>query len=101
MTSEHLLVGMLELAVPMWVEKVARYTPEHRAERQRICSETIGSKGDVILYKSKKAGESADAFNHLAEGLALLAFAPGGVKVFGRRWQVENNVLGIWRDPET
>lgn len=40
-----------------------------------------------MLFRSKRKGETADAFNHLAEGIACLAFAPGGVRLFGSHWE--------------
>jgi hypothetical protein len=31
---------------------------------------------------------TAEAFNHLAEGVALGAFQPGGITIFGHHWEV-------------
>jgi hypothetical protein len=50
----------------------------------------VAHHGDNILYRSKKKGESAKAFNALAKGLACLAFAPGGVNAFGGHWQTNS-----------
>lgn len=82
-----LLLTTLEAAVPLWIHRVRGYSPEHRAAREKACGDIIAEKGDVIQYKSKKKGESANAFNHLAEGLALLSFVPGGVKFCGLHWR--------------
>lgn len=59
----------------------------------------IASHGDNILFRSKKSGETAKAFNALAEALAFLSFAPGGVKLFGCHW--ESHHPGHSRDQTT
>lgn len=48
---------------------------------------TLASTADVVLYRSKKPGETAKAFNTLAEGLAVLSFLKGGVRVFGLHFE--------------
>jgi hypothetical protein len=78
-----LLATMLEVAVPLWIERVRSMTPEQRLARAREAGQIVAEKGDVLQFRSKKKGESANAFNALAEGLAVLAFAPGGVKFMG------------------
>jgi ribosome modulation factor len=69
----------------MWIDKIQneRWTDEYIHARAAVCAQVVASKGDVILYRSKKRGETAEAFNALAEGIALLSFAPGGVHAFG------------------
>ncbi len=78
-----LLQGMLSLAVPLWVERLRGRTWAEIAERAQVCAQIVAEKGDIILYRSKKPGESAKAFNALAEGIACLSFSPGGVKLLG------------------
>ncbi len=75
---------MLELAVPQWIEALRPLTFNQRAALAHECAEIVAHKGDVILYKSEKRGETAAAFNALAKGIAVLAYQPGGVRVFGR-----------------
>lgn len=87
--NTELLKITLALAVPIWIEKVRRYSPAYRAQRARVLGPIVAEKGDVIQFKSKKKGETADAFNALAEGLAILAFAPGGVKFAGMHWEAK------------
>lgn len=62
-----------------------------RFERGRLqeLAETVAAHGDYLMFRStgKQQGTSARVFNAVAEGLALLAFAPGGVTLFGRHWQ--------------
>lgn len=50
------------------------YLPRHARNGQ-----LIAERGDIILYRSKKKGETAKMMNVLTESLALLAFQPGGV----------------------
>ena len=56
-----------------------------QASRRENMLRFILERGDVILYREK--GKTARAFNALAEAVAYLAFVPGGVKVFGTRYE--------------
>lgn len=76
---------MLSVAVPMWIEKLRGSSFEERALRARSCSNYIGAHGDDILYKTE--GRTALAFNKLAQGVACGAYQPGGIKVFGLRFE--------------
>jgi len=89
MGDDILLAGMLQVAVPLWIEDLKGKPWEYIAKRAGECSQVIAEKGDIILYKSSKKGETAEAFNRLAEGVACLAFAPGGVDVFGVHFEEE------------
>lgn len=84
---EPLLRISLEAAVPLWVEEWRRLGPGGAEERAAECARVVAEKGDVLQYRGKKRGESAAAFNALAEGLALLSFAPGGVTFLGLQWE--------------
>jgi hypothetical protein len=79
-------LGLLELAVPLRIAGL-RCLPE--AERARLGREAglhIASHGDDLMYPGKR-GAAAEAFSHLATGLAVLAFAPGGVVFAGMRFE--------------
>lgn len=58
------------------------YLPRHARNGQ-----LIAERGDIILYRSKKKGETAKMMNVLTESLALLAFQPGGVTFGGMHFQ--------------
>jgi hypothetical protein len=88
-TTLCLLQATLEIAVPMWMERLRLQGEEYRAARAHALADVIAEKGDIILYRSKKTGESATAFNALAEGIAALSFQPGGVTVFGLHFEAE------------
>jgi hypothetical protein len=75
--------------VPLLIEELKACSWEEIQERARRCSQVVAEKGEVILYRSKQRGESSAAFNALAEGLACLAFASGGVTAFGNHWEAE------------
>ena len=83
MPDDALLKASLEMAVPLQCWEIKRLTFEERREIAERAVQMITEKGDLILYRSKKKGETAKAWAALVKGLACLAFMPGGVKVFG------------------
>jgi len=87
MANDELLKIALSTAVPLWIDSLKTAPFDHINRRAKACSDTIAHEGDIILYKSKKAGQTAHAFNRLAEGIACLSFFPGGVKAFGMHWE--------------
>jgi hypothetical protein len=65
---DGLLPIALSAAVPLWIEKLRPLAPEQRVARASGLADIIASQGDIILYRSSRKGESANAFNALAEG---------------------------------
>jgi hypothetical protein len=55
----------------------------------RDFAQELGEKGDILLFKGSKPGESAEMFNKLARAIAILSFCPGGVCVFGHRYDAQ------------
>lgn len=90
--NEALLAASLGAAVPLWVDQIVRedWSDERRRAEAGSCADVVASKGDVILFRGGKRGETAAAFNALAKGVALLSFAPGGVVCFGTRYSVQD-----------
>lgn len=88
-----LLRDTLQVAVPMWVERWReryRSWPQERIyARSRELGQVVAEKGDVIQFRGGKKGETAAAFNALAEGLALMSMHPGGVLFLGIRWAAD------------
>lgn len=82
-----LLQAALSAAVPLYIEELRHKPMREILELARECAQVIASKGDLILFRSKKAGETAGAFNALAKGLACGAFAVGGIRAFGLEFQ--------------
>jgi hypothetical protein len=65
--------------------------------RQERNGKLIAERGDIIMYRSKKKGETAKMVNVLVESLAMLAFTPGGVTFGDMRWEAatpDNFVAG-------
>lgn len=85
------LLGMLELAVPMWIDRLRTVPADDRITEARGLAQVIASKGDVLQFGSKKKGEQAEVFNACAKGLAALAFQPGGVKFCGIHWDAHEH----------
>lgn len=75
-----LLPIALAAAVPLHIAEIRDWTPEQRAERAHDVAPLIASHGDDLLFGGPRCAET---FNALALGMACLAFAPGGVKLFG------------------
>ena len=84
--TDRLLRIALLAAVPLWIERVRHLSPQRRQDRAAGLAQIIAARGDVILYRGGKRGESAAAFNALAEGLAIGACQPGGITAFGHHW---------------
>lgn len=81
---------LLAIAVPMWIEKLKHKTFEDFEKRREKILESVCYKGDLLLYGSKKKGETAQLFNDLAEGLAWLALiAKGGVTFGEQHWDAD------------
>jgi len=81
----------LSASVPLWIETFIQegYTFEYLQSIAKESLQIVAEKGDLILFKSKKKGESAKAFNALAKGIAVLAFMPGGVTLFGLHFEMK------------
>jgi len=95
LTSKDLLEPTLMIAVPLWVEKIIReqWSLGMVWETGKKLADVVATKSDAVLYKSKKKGETAEAFNNLALGLACLSFAPGGVKFMGLHFETSPKKL--------
>jgi hypothetical protein len=96
--TQPLLQGMLTLAIPKCLDELDVLAGEVRQEMVRAWREDAGpaveERGDVILFRSKKRGESAKAFAALARGLAVLALNPGGVEFLGQVWCAAHSRFG-------
>ena len=75
-----LLQTSLECAVPMWMHELQHFSSAHLHRRAHHCAQVVAEKGDVLQFKGKG---SAEAFNRLAEGIAVMALLIGKVDVLG------------------
>lgn len=56
----------------MWLIEMSDKSIDHLQRRAEVCAKEVASKGDVLMYGSKRAGAAGDVFNRLAEGMACL-----------------------------
>jgi hypothetical protein len=75
----------LECGVPMRIAEIRSrggVTPREMNSARELAID-LGSCGDKLLFGSKKKGEVASLMNRLIFAIAVGAFQPGGVTVFG------------------
>jgi hypothetical protein len=78
----------LDAAVPMWARELHDRPWSYLQHRATVCGQAVAEHGDVLQFGGGgRKGATAEAFNRLAEGLACLSFAPGGVTFLGRHWE--------------
>ena len=90
----------LGLAVPMWIDKMRWWRPAYREQLAHKIGEEIGAAQSLIadenaegrVPRSERGAVAAD-FNLIAQGLALLAFCPGGVVFAGHHWEAQQGEL--------
>lgn len=85
--DESILPLMMDAAVPLRIAELQRRGGPDAADfnAAREFGSVLASRGDVLMYGGKP-GEAAELANGMAQALAVMAFVPGGVSVFGRRW---------------
>jgi hypothetical protein len=88
--DDALLKIALSAAVPLWIQELKNKPCDELQAMAADAAQIVASKGDLIMFRSKKKGESAAAFNALAKGIAVLAFAPGGVTTFGLHFEAKH-----------
>lgn len=94
--QEALLADSLLVAVPLWIVRHERNPPP--PERASELTEAVAATGDVVQFRSKRPGDTGAAFNHLAEGIALLARIEGGVTFSGLHWCTRHHHMGVRAD---
>jgi hypothetical protein len=87
-SNSHLGVA-LGTAVPLHIEELKQRGGPTDTDREGLGSvaDLLGAKGDILLFGGKKKGECADIFNKLAFSIAVLAFCPGGITIFGQHFE--------------
>ena len=92
MSNSALLTTMMQTAVPLHIMQLKERggpSPEDMATAQET-SDMLGERGDVLLCGGGKKGEAADLFNRTAKAIAILAFVPGGVTIFGTTFEAKH-----------
>ncbi len=98
-SAQMVLSTALSAAVPLWIFEIYERggpTTDDWTRLQRL-GRRLAERGDQLLFRSARAGETAEVFNALAEALAILSFLPGGVPFGEERFdalQVLSGLLG-------
>lgn len=82
-----LLRDLLAIAVPVWQARLKRDggpTDETWESCRKWTDEMIGPGGEDLLFRGKR---TAELFNDLAYAIAVMSFAPGGVRFLGYHWE--------------
>lgn len=92
--TEDLLRAALGAMVPLMIAETeaalsaGRCTVPELLDEARSYAQIIAEKGDLILFRSEKKGETARVVSSLARGLAIIAVViPGGVTFLGDHWE--------------
>ena len=86
----HPLPDALELAVQLKLMDMNASNvtiTEEDIEKAVQTSHDIAERGDRLIYKSKKKGETAELFNKLVHAIVILAHVPGGITIFGKHFE--------------
>jgi len=96
-----LLAISLSCAVPLCILELKKRGGPTEADVERVTSEVprlLGEHGDVLLNPQRKGTgkkpKAAEVFNKVAEAIAVLAFSPGGVDIFGMHFEERRD--GRW-----
>jgi predicted Rossmann-fold nucleotide-binding protein len=86
-----LLPGMMQMAVPIHIEELKKKggPDEEDMKKAQEISAVLGERGDILLYGGGKPGECADQVNRTARAIAVLAFVPGGITIFGSHFEAK------------
>ena len=88
-TQDHPLAIAMGAAVPLHIMQLQAKGGPDAADMKKAqeTSDMLGERGDVLLHGGGKKGESSDLFNRTAHTVALLAFVPGGIDIFGQHFE--------------
>ena len=86
-----LLPEMIRLAVILRIETLKEQggPGAEDMKKARGTSDMLGEHGDILLHGGGKPGQCAELFNRTAHAIAVLAFVPGGVEIFGTRFEAK------------
>lgn len=96
----HPLQAYLDAAVPLYIAAlIDQGGPDDTdIEAARAFGRDLAERGDVMLYGGKP-GEASELADDCAKSIAILAFAPGGITVFGRHWEAGERPAGAYYTP--
>jgi len=76
--------------VPIRIAEIRRATGEPCQDDWNFARSTgqlIAEKGDILLFGGTKKGEAAAIMNAMIEAIAVMAFLPGGITLFGLHFE--------------
>jgi hypothetical protein len=87
--NETNLKMALAAAVPLciWDIHQTGTITDSQIKHARELAHDLGAHGDNLLFGGGKSGEAAQLFERLAEAIAILAYSPGGVTLFGMHFE--------------
>lgn len=83
----------LATAVPFAIDDLKRIggpTDGHFGEASAFATR-LGAEGDTLLYRTK--GKTARMMDRLCEVVAVLAFCPGGISLFGLHFEAKTEEI--------
>jgi hypothetical protein len=86
--SHGLLSMALSAAVPLRILELCRRggPTDEDLTRVQAYQEDLSAHGEDLFFRSSKPGGSANRFNQTADAIAVLAFCPGGITIFGAHY---------------
>jgi hypothetical protein len=89
MSNNDLLSVALATAVPLRIAELeaAGGPTEGQIDAVIAFAPELAEKGDRLLYRSERRGETAVLFTRLVDALSVLAFQPGGCRFAGNVWK--------------
>lgn len=87
--------AFLACAVDLWIHEFRYWSPEARVRKAHELADVIAFEQGVAVMCDAEArgtgrkGALGEAFNAVAQGLALLAYCPGGVTFAGQHWEAQ------------
>jgi hypothetical protein len=89
MSNRELMRVAVSAMVPLEIMELERRggITDWHIEQAREISKLIAEQGDVLQYGGGKRGQAGSLMAKLCEGLAVLAFMPGGVTFAGQHFE--------------
>lgn len=81
--TRALLATALQVAVPLRIHELRDWPADARVALARLQADQTAAHGDDLQFGGKHC---VTTFNSLAVALAAAAYQPGGVTLFGCRW---------------
>jgi hypothetical protein len=91
--NNELLKGMLGISVPLHIHSLEEKggPTDEDMKKAKEFSSVLGERGDILLFGGGKKGECAEMFNRTAQAIAVLAFVPGGISIFGSHFEAKRS----------